>query len=84
MIIDVTDKLEDTKLLLKTRIYTDFCDRCNYRKDLTGCCDYIEQSAIWDCVMKNKDIEQVVNEFTCPYNIERLTLTKGNNEICNL
>lgn len=76
--IDVTDKLEDTKELLKTRIYTDFCKGCpNFRKSWDGYCDYIEQSAIWDCAMKNKDIEQAVNEFTCPYNIERLTLTRG-------
>lgn len=71
-------KIAETKELLKTRIYTDFCDICpNYRKDLTGCCDYIEQSATWACVLGCRDIEQVVNEFTCPYNIERLTLTKG-------
>ena len=75
--IDVTDKWEDTKELLKTRIYTDFCDRCpNYRKDLTGCCDYIEQTA-WDCVFEDKDVEQAVNKFTCFFNVERLTLTKG-------
>lgn len=72
------DIVDETKELLKTRIYTDFCDRCpNYRKDLTGCCDYIEDLAEWDCVYYGKDIEQAVNEFTCPYNIERLILTKG-------
>ena len=71
-------KIAKMKELLKTCIYTDFCDRCpNYRKDSDGYCDYIEQSAIWDCAVKNKDIEQAVNEFACPYNIERLTLTKG-------
>ena len=74
--IDVTDKLEDTKELLKTRIYTDFCKGCpNFRKAWDGYCAYIKQTA-WDCVFEGKDVEQAVNKFICFFNIERLTLTK--------
>lgn len=63
--------------LLKTRICTDFCKRCPCAKmTWNGYCTYLEQT-IWDCLYESADIEQEVNNFTCFFNIERLTLTDG-------
>ena len=75
--IDVTDKLEDTKELLKTRVCTDFCKKCpNAHKTFDMTCDYVKH-ATWEIVFMDEDTEQAINEFTCFFNIERLTLTKG-------
>lgn len=59
------------KQIVKDRIYTSFCETCPIFCRQSHDCIYIRETA-FRVLLRKITLEKEINEFTCPYNAERL------------